>query len=429
MFHLGWFVANGFALQSWNETWSGAGAAEWMMPDLYLDLARAMERACMDCVMFEDSSMVPDAYGGSSEHYLKTGQIAPKHDPLPLIPLMGQQTRHLGLAATVSTTFYPPFLLARLMTTLDHITQGRVGCNLVTSSSVRAMQNYGLADLIDHDLRYEMAQEWVDVVNALWRSWEPDAIVADDEHGIYADHTKVHPIDFSGRFHKIRGPLNTAPSPQGRPVLFQAGGSPAGRAFGARNADIVMADVMTAGTMKNYRDDIRARRAAAGLDPDSCKVLFMLRVFLGDTSDEAQKRRQAHRDYEAAHVERRLAGLATGSGIDFSKFDLDRPLPDVSTEGHRSVLADFVAKAAGKTLREVACLPNKLELAGTPDAVAAQMGDLMEEVGGDGFLLMNPILRKTIAEITDGLTPALQRRGLTRSGYAFDRFRDTMLEF
>ena len=429
MFHLGWFVSSGFALQSWNETWSGNGAREWMTAQLYIDLAQAMERARMDCVLFEDSSMVPDAYGGTSEHYLKTGQIAPKHDPLPLMPLLAQQTRHLGVAATVSTTFYPPFLLARLMSTLDHLTNGRIGCNLVTSSSERAMQNYGLDQLIDHDLRYEMAQEWVDVVEALWRSWDSDAVVMDVDRGVYAVHDRVRPINHKGRFHSVRGPLNTIPSPQGRPVLFQAGGSPAGRAFGARNADIVMADAMTPQAMRAYREDIRGRREQAGLDPDACKVLFLLRVFLGDSDGQATERRAAFRAYEAAHLERRLAGLSTGTGIDFSAFDLDAPLPAVETQGHQSVLADFAAKAQGRTLREVASRPNKLELTGSPESVAARMGELMGEVGGDGFLLMNPITRREIAEITDGLAPALQRRALVRDGYRFQRFRDTLLEF
>ena len=291
------------------------------------------------------------------------------------------------------------------------------------------MQNYGLDDLIDHDVRYAMAEEWIQVVDALWRSWDQDAVRLDEEEGVYADHAKVRAIDFKGRFHAVRGPLNTLPPPQGRPVVFQAGGSPAGRDFGARNADIVMADAMTPAAMKAYRDDIRGRRTRAGRDPDACKVLFLLRVFLGETAEEADARRQDFRAYEAANVERRLAGLSAGTGIDFSRFDLDAPLPPVSTEGHQSVLAAFAAKAPGLTLRDAACLPNKLELTGTPDGVAAQMGALMDEVGGDGFLLMNPVTRRTIAEVTDGLAPALARRGLCRSAYSAERFRDNLLAF
>ena len=429
MFHLGWFVAYGFALQSLNEPWSGHGGREWMMADLYVDLARALERACMDCVMFEDSSMIPDAYGGTPEHYLKTGQIAPKHDPFTLIPLMGQQTRHIGLAATASTTFYPPFLLARLVATLDHLTGGRAGCNIVTSSSVRAMQNYGLSDLIAHDLRYDMAQEWIDVVDQLWTSWDTDAVVLDEARNIYADHKKVHAINFEGRFHKSRGPLNTLPPPQGRPIVFQAGGSRAGRAFGARNADIVMADVMTGDDMRDYRDDIRRQRAAAQLDPNGCKVLFLVRLFVGETRDEGLESQRRFRLQEQADVSRRLAGLSTGSGIDFSKFDPDQPLPTVATEGHQSVLESFAARGAGRTLREIASEPNKLEIAGDPGSVADQMGELMEAAGGDGFLVMNPCTRKVIAEITDGLVPALQKRKLVRAAYSSTKFRENVFEF
>jgi FMN-dependent oxidoreductase (nitrilotriacetate monooxygenase family) len=429
MFHFGWFVANGFALQSWNEMWSGDGGREWMTPSLYVDLARSLERARMDCIMFEDSSMVPDAYGGTSEHYLKKGQIAPKHDPFTLIPIMGQATSHIGLAATASTSFYPPFLLARLVATLDHLTNGRAGVNVVTSSSERAMQNFGLTELISHDLRYDMAQEWMDVVDALWRSWDADAVVSDEEAGIYVDHTKVRPIDYRGKFHRSRGPLNTLPPPQGRPVVFQAGGSPAGRAFGARNADIVMADAMTAGDMRSYREDIRRRRLSAGLDPDGCKVLFLVRLFVGETRGEGLESQACFRRQETEDVSRRLAGLSTGSGIDFSRFDPDQPLPTVSTEGHQSVLASFAARGAGKTLREIAGQANKLELAGDPASIADQMGELIAAVGGDGFLVMNPCTRRTIAEVADGLAPALQRRGLTRPEYASTTFRESLMEY
>ena len=396
MFHLGWFVASGFAPQSWNEIWSGCGGTDWLMPELYVDLACALERACMDCVMFEDSSMVPDAYGGTSEHYLKSAQIAPKHDPFALLGLMGAKTRHVGLAATASTTFYPPFLFARLIATLDHITGGRAGCNLVTSSSERAMQNFGLSELIEHDVRYEMAQEWMNTVDRLWRSWAP---------------------------------LSSFASPQERPVIFQAGGSTAGRAFAARNADIVMADAMTADEMRAYREDIRARRTRAGENPDGCKVLFLIRLFVGETRQEGLAQQRRFRDKERTDVSRRLAGLSTGSGTDFSKFDLDQSLPPVSTQGHQSVLASFAARARGKTLREIASEPNKLEAAGDPDSIADQMDELMQAVGGDGFLIMNSCTRKMIAEVTDGVVPALQKRGLVRSQYSSGCFRSNVFEF
>jgi FMN-dependent oxidoreductase (nitrilotriacetate monooxygenase family) len=425
MFHLAWFV-KGFALQSWNETWSGAGAAEWMMPDLYTDLARSLERACFDGMVIEDTSMVPDAYGGSAEYYLKHAHVAPKHDPVPLIPLIGAATRHLGIAATISTSFYPPFLLARLMATLDHLTQGRVGCNLVTSSSDRAAQNYGFVQLPPHDLRYEIAEEWMAVVNGLWSSWEPDAVVMDAERGVYADHAKVHPIDFVGAHLRCRGPLNTIPSPQGRPVIVQAGGSPAGRDFGARHADMIMADAQHPSAMRDYRDDLHRRLEAFGRSAESCKILYMTDIIIGESEADAQARAVRRR---AGWVERKLVGMSTATGIDFSRFHLDAPLPEVSTEGIQSGLAAFSKAGKGKTLREIASATTRFELVGTPDGIAAQMGDIMAEVGGDGFLIINPVTRRTVSEITEGLAPALQKRGLTRRAYRTARFRDTLLEF
>jgi alkanesulfonate monooxygenase SsuD/methylene tetrahydromethanopterin reductase-like flavin-dependent oxidoreductase (luciferase family) len=213
MFHFGWFVGKGYSVHSWNQSWTGNIGADWMEPDLYMDLARGLERACFDCLVIEDGSFISDAYQGSPEWYLRNAYSVPKSDPLPLVPLLGYVTKNVGIVATITTSFYPPYIAARLGATLDHLTHGRVGLNIVTAHNDRAAQNFGLERHYEHDLRYEMADEWMQVINALWTSWEPDAIVADPETGVFADHTKIHPINFEGRFYKSRGPLNTAPGP------------------------------------------------------------------------------------------------------------------------------------------------------------------------------------------------------------------------
>jgi alkanesulfonate monooxygenase SsuD/methylene tetrahydromethanopterin reductase-like flavin-dependent oxidoreductase (luciferase family) len=223
MFHMGWFVGRGYSVHAWNQPWSGTIGADYMRPDLYIDLVRAMERACFDYVMIEDGSFVPDAYGGTPEWYLHNAYTVPKHDPMPLVPLLTQGSSHLGIVATMTTGFYPPYLAARLGATLDHLTQGRVGLNLVTAHNDRTAQNFGLERHHEHDLRYEIADEWIQVVDKLWQSWEPDAVVADPESGMYADFRKVHPIDFVGKYFSSRGPLNMPPGPQRRPVICQAG--------------------------------------------------------------------------------------------------------------------------------------------------------------------------------------------------------------
>jgi FMN-dependent oxidoreductase (nitrilotriacetate monooxygenase family) len=271
MFHLGWFVGKGYSVHAWNQPWSGSIGTDWAEPDLYLDLARALERACFDYMLIEDGSFVADAYQGSPEWYLRNAYAVPKSDPLPLVPLLGYVTKRLGIVATVTTSFYPPFLAARLGATLDHLTHGRVGLNIVTAHNDRAAQNFGLDRHYEHDLRYEMADEWMEVVNRLWASWQPGAVVADPESGVFADPTKVHPIHFEGRFYKSRGPLNTVPGPQGRPVICQAGGSPAGIAFAAKHADSVIAKVRGIAAAKSFRQRMTAHMDQLGRNPATAR--------------------------------------------------------------------------------------------------------------------------------------------------------------
>jgi alkanesulfonate monooxygenase SsuD/methylene tetrahydromethanopterin reductase-like flavin-dependent oxidoreductase (luciferase family) len=258
-------------------------------------------------------------------------------------------------------------------------------------------------------------------------------VVRDRERGMYADYTKVHTVDFEGTYYRSRGPLNTVRPPQGRPVICQAGASSKGREFAARCADTIIAAAQGPAQMKAYRDDIRARMESLGRKPDSCKVLFVVSPVLADTQEEAHAKRE--RWFTDPHyIEYALAEISSITEIDFKQFDLDKPLPDVTTNGERGSLENFVQKGQGKTLRELVSggLGRAAELVGTPDKVAGEMEDIMEEVGGDGFLITSPVMRlnrRYITEIADGLVPALQRRGLTRSSYTFEQLRDNLLEF
>ena len=429
-FHLGWFLGNSFGVHGWNQTWGGTSARDWAKPDLQIDLARALERACFDFVLFEDSLFVPDNYGSSTEYYLKRALRAPKNDPLPLVPLVNAATKHIGVVPTISTTFYPPYLLARLIGTLDLMSDGRVGCNFVTSTAARAAQNFGLEDHVDHDTRYEMAIEFVDLIRKLWGSWEADAIVMDPDKGIYADPEKVHTIDFKGKFFSSRGPMNTAQPPQGHPVLVQAGGSPAGRAFAAKHMDAVIAATSKVPDMKAFRADMRKRLAAEGRDPDSCKIMFVIAPTLGETMEEAKERYERKQKFKAAHPEATLAQMASLTDIDFAQFDIDAPVEELTTNGQQGTLRQFLSN--GKTLREIAFNYRYAleDLVGTPDHVAGQMAEIMQEIGGDGFMFTgNSLTRRYVAEIADGLVPALQKRGLTRTAYAHEHFRDNLMEF
>ncbi len=428
-FHLGWFT--NFTPGEWNSPFA-VGGSHWD-GKFYVDMAQAMERACFDYIMLEDTLMVSEAYRGTAEATLKYALLAPKHDPLPLAALIAAATTHLGVVSTMSTMAYPPFMLARLAATIDHISGGRFGWNIVTSGEDSAAQNFGMEALPPREMRYEMAEEYVDLVCRLFDSWEPDAVVMDRERGIYADYRKVHPIHFEGKFFKCRGPLNTVRSPQGRPVFVQAGGSPRGRGFAAKVSDSIVATANGITGMKQYRDDVRSRAAAAGRDPDDIKVLFLIYPILGETSDEArakQRRMVTAPDF----VEAVLASTGTITDIDFSQFDLDAPLPHLTTNGEQGSLDKFQQWGSGKTLRQLCAerFDTGFELIGTPDQVAERMEEAIEAIGGDGFLISTPfqrVSRRFIVEITEGLVPALQRRGLVRTAYTGATLRETLREF
>jgi FMN-dependent oxidoreductase (nitrilotriacetate monooxygenase family) len=432
-FHLGWFL-QGSSVQAWTAPWTGHIGTTWMQPQLFIDLARSLERACFDYVLLEDSSYVGESYGGSTELYLKHGLAVPRQDPSVVAALMYQATSRIGIVPTFGTFAYPPYLLARLMATLDQVSAGRAGWNAVTGSSDFAAMNFGMDGMPEHDLRYDMADEYMDVVNKLWGSWEPGAIIADRHSGILVDHTKVHAVNHAGRFFKTRGPLNSGPCPQGTPVIAQAGGSPRGRQFASRHADTIVVNAKGIHAMKAYRDDVRRRMIAHGRDPDACKVLFMIAPIFGETEEEAQAQKRLRAARAEAQIPQRLAFLGKITNIDFSQFDLDKPLGKLTTNGHQQSLDQFIEKAAGRTLREAMrdyqATELSVELVGTPDSVAARMGEVMQEVGGDGFLFSLPnVSRRIIAEIEDGLVPALQDRGLMRRAYTHAQFRDNLLEF
>jgi FMN-dependent oxidoreductase (nitrilotriacetate monooxygenase family) len=434
-FHLGWFM--NFIPPEWDTDDASPDAREWPNGRFYVDMARSMERACMDLIMIEDTVMVADAYGGTMEGAMKHSAFAPKQDPIPLAVQIAVNTTNLGVVATMSTSFYPPYLLARLSSTVDSIARGRFGWNIVSSAEDRAAQNFGLDGLPEHDERYNVAEEYFDIVNQLWDSWEADAVVMDRETHTFADFNKVHTIDFHGKYFKSRGPLNTVPSPQHRPTFLQAGASPKGRQFAAGAADAIIAVGTGIEGMKEYRDDIRTRAKAAGRNPDDVKLLFVVSPTIAATEQEARAEVERLLNHPS-YVEKSLVSISSNTEIDFKQFDLDQPLPaDLTTNGERGSLEYFMrgdGSPGPKTLRQLVMHRAKrgLELVGTPDQVAKKMGEAMEEVGGDGFLIAKPgwdLSRKYIESICDGLVPALQRHGLTRTEYTKPTLRETLREF
>jgi long-chain alkane monooxygenase len=440
-FHLAWFTnarPHGWGIDG-PIPWSGHDSSPevWESGEFMIDLVRALERACFDYLILEDHSVIATRYKNSAEADLKHAVRGVRLDPLPLVSFLAAHTKRLGLVPTLATPFYSPFQLARLLATVDHLSGGRAGWNIVTASEDEAAQAYGLGDTLPpHDERYDRADEFLDLACQLWDAWQPDAVLADRTTGVYADHTKVRRFAFEGKYYQSRGPLNVSRSPQGRPVFCQAGSSPRGRAFGAAHADTVIAS--TAGSdpvaaMKEFRDDIRRRRQVEGLDPDGCKVLFPILPVLAETEEEAERLARRTPVVDQNAIDRALVGLSADNNFDFSTLDVDAPLPEIKSEGHLGTLSSFSKQ--GKTLRQMVEArlgrsTHTLQLIGTPASVAKRMGEVMEEIGGDGFLIHAfPLTRRYVAEITDGLVPELQRLGLVRSAYEHERFRDNLLAF
>jgi FMN-dependent oxidoreductase (nitrilotriacetate monooxygenase family) len=428
-FHLGWFVMKGYGPKGWRSGWGGPNASSWVKPDLLVHLAKELERAAFDYVMIEDSNNVPYTYKGSHETYLRLAVDCPKLDPAVLAPCMMQATRRIGIITTLSTTEYNPFLLARLTNTLDHISEGRAGWNLVTGSNDGGAQNFGHEKQFPHDERYEMADEFVQVVQKLWDSWDADAMVIDAEREIFADPAKVRPVFHEGKYFRSRGPLSAPRSPQGHPVICQAGGSPRGRRFAAQWAETIIASAGSVDAMKAFRDDIRAQAAGFGRNPDDIKLMFLIAPIIDVSMEAAQARNRARLAEAESHIEFYLANMSRVTGIDFSQYPLDEKLPELTSNGHLSVAKGF----SGRTPREIVMQGRSVrdvDLVGTPDRVAAQMAEVMDAVGGDGFLIMDPdFTRRYITEIADGLTPALQKLGVVRTQYEFAMLRDNLRAF
>ncbi|MCU1524464.1 MAG: soxA [Microbacteriaceae bacterium] len=431
LLHFGWFLGAGFGVQGWGDPGYGIGY-DWKQPTVYQDAAKLFEADGLDLFVIEDGVTVPDTYGGTAEVNLRDARFVPKHDPLPLVPYLLGATSRLGIVPTLSASFYEPFTAARLLATLQHFAGGRLGFNVVTSGSDIAAQNYGLDKQIDHDLRYDRADEWIDVVRKLWRSWEPDAVLEDTANGVFADFRKVHTIDHRGEFFQVRGPLNTAPLAE-EPVMVQAGASGRGRAFAGRNSDVVLALASTAERMKAHRDDIRAVAAENGRNPDDIKVLFVVNPVLTANAEETASVRARRSELTQAAIDEQLQGVSYLSGVDFKNFDLDQPLPELTTNSNQGTLDNFVTSAApGSTLREILQAradKDGLAVIGTADEVAERLGSLGEEIGGDGFLFTGQVHPAHVHRTLDPLVPALRRRGLLRTELGDGGLRSNLLDF
>lgn len=384
----------------------------------WLELAQILERGRFDAIFLADVIGLYDSYLGGPETVIREGMQVPVNDPMLLIPAMATVTEHLGLAFTSSTMQAHPFTFARQLSTLDHLTRGRVAWNIVTSHLPNSAANMGLPALPGHDERYEQADEYLDVTYKLWEgSWDDDAVLADRERRVYADPAKVHAIDHHGKYYDCAGPHLSEPSAQRTPLLFQAGASERGRDFAARHAEGVFIVTSRRGLPKLI-GDVRSRAAKLGRDPQDLKFFQALSPVVGGT--EAEAKAKAAELTEGLSTEAGLAHLSGAVNYDLGAFDPDQPLDTFETEAVQGIVKNLIDSAppGTRTLRDLA----RSNMTGqfTVGSVE-QIADRLQawgEAGVDGFNLVYSTTPGTFVDFVDGVVPILQERSLVQRDYA-----------
>ncbi|KXW76636.1 nitrilotriacetate monooxygenase [Mycolicibacterium phlei DSM 43071] len=403
---------------------------DYAKPPYWQHLARTLERGLFDAVFLADELAPYNSFEDSSDATIRYAVQAPTHEPAALTPIITGATEHLGVGITLSTAFEHPYSMARRLSTYDHLSGGRIAWNIVGSYSPSEFAAYG-QQMPDRSIRYERIAEYVDLCCRLWDSWQPDAIVADRETGIYAHPEKVAEVNFEGKFFRCRARHFVAPSPQGRPVLWQAGASEPGRQFAASTAEAIFAIQPTVSSMRAYSDDIRRRVEQAGRDPGAVKLYYGAQVIVGTT--EAQAREKADYLRSLLRPEATLAMLSGQLGVDFSQFDPDTPLQDIPVPGIQGVKDALVATGAGETVTVAEAAEiysfrfSMPQVIGTPAAVADQLEVFLDEGDADGFMLLATYTPGCFEEFVDLVVPELQRRGRYRTRYPGTTLRENIL--
>ncbi|OZF36314.1 LLM class flavin-dependent oxidoreductase [Rhodococcus sp. 14-2483-1-2] len=407
----------------------GHHSAAWRHPEsrvedlgdisYYEELAQLAERGKFDAVFFADGHSVRDP-AGAGTWFL---------EPITALSAMARATTHIGLVTTVSSTFYTPFHAARMLASLDHISGGRAGWNVVTSMFDAEARNHGMDVIPAREERYARAEEFVDTALALWDSWDADALTL-DRAGAYADPAKVHAIDHDGKHFRVDGPLTVPRSPQGRPVLFQAGASGPGRDLAAAYAEAIYAVAYDLVAAQSYYEDVKTRICHAGRDSAAVGIMPGLVTYIGSTMDEA-RRKKAELD-ELLPTEQSLAMLSTFTGQDCAAWELDAPVPPLppaaeftGPQGRYETILRIVEKDA-PTVRELlgtlAAGGGHATMIGTPESIADEMQSWIGR-GADGFNLMCPRYPDSLEDFVDQVVPILQRRGVFRAEYTESTLR------
>ncbi|GBD46842.1 LLM class flavin-dependent oxidoreductase [Methylopila sp. Yamaguchi] len=418
---------------------TGHHVAAWRHPDAqadagvnfehYAQLAKTAEAAKFDALFLADTVAIRD---GNIESASRTARYIVQFEPLTLLAGLAAVTERLGLIATASTTYNEPYHIARKFASLDHISEGRAGWNLVTSATEGEALNFSREKHLEHALRYERAREFAEVVTGLWDSYEDDAFPRDKAEGRFFDPDKLHVLNHAGKHFRVRGPLNTARSPQGRPVIVQAGSSEAGKQLAAETADVVFTAQQTLEEAQAFYADVKARAVAAGRSADAIKILPGVSPVVGRTRAEAQATFEKLQSLIHPVVGVSLLSSMIG-GFDLSGYDLDGPVPDLPETNNgksRQALLFGIAKRENLTIRGlyewIAGARGHWTVVGSPEEIADQLQERFEQGGADGFNVMPPYLPGGLDDFVALVVPELRRRGLFRTEYEGRTLRENL---
>lgn len=406
-------------------------SVEYKDLEYWTDLAQILERGFFDGIFIADVLGIYDVYHQSAEHALTGAVQVPVNDPLQIVPAMAAVTKHLGFGVTTSISFEYPYPFARRISTLDHLTKGRVGWNIVTSYLESGSKNLGLKTQVNHDNRYDIADEYLEVLYKLWEgSWEEGSVLRDRESGIFVDHKKVHPIQHEGKYFTVPGIHICEPSPQRTPVLYQAGASSRGQKFASQNAECVFIAAPSKIATKKVVQGIRQKLAQEGRDPYSVKIYALLSIVTDETDAKAQakfKEYQSYGSYDGA-----LTLLSGWSGVDFSQYQPTDKVEYIQTNAIQSLLDSYVNADPERvwTIEEIANWNslggNGPVLVGSAETVSDALQQWVEDTDVDGFNLAYILAHQTFADVVEFIVPELQKRGVYQTSYAQGTLREKL---
>lgn len=406
-------------------------SVEYKDLEYWTDLAQILERGFFDGIFIADVLGIYDVYHQSAEHALTGAVQVPVNDPLQIVPAMAAVTKHLGFGVTTSISFEHPYPFARRISTLDHLTKGRVGWNIVTSYLESGSKNLGLKTQVNHDNRYDIADEYLEVLYKLWEgSWEEGSVLRDRESGIFADHKKVHPIQHEGKYFTVPGIHICEPSPQRTPVLYQAGASSRGQKFASQNAECVFIAAPSKIATKKVVQGIRQKLAQEGRDPYSVKIYALLSIVTDETDAKAQAKFKEYQNYGS--YDGALTLLSGWSGVDFSQYQPTDKVEYIQTNAIQSLLDSYVNADPERvwTIEEIANWNslggNGPVLVGSAETVSDTLQQWVEDTDVDGFNLAYILAHQTFADVVEFIVPELQKRGVYQTSYAQGTLREKL---